>query len=92
MIAAPSTTSLKQAYNDEENVPNKLDNYHHIIDTIMQTVKNTFQINNSQEWKLVEENQNFTIYLKFENKFVWSSAKANIISPYEKVSCYGEKM
>lgn len=50
-----------------------------------------FQSNNDKEWKMVEENKNFTIYLKYEdNKFLWSRAEVEILNSIEKVHSFYE--
>lgn len=75
--------------NDETIENNKLQNYPKLIDHCIKMMKKMFQSNNDKEWRMVEENKNFTIYLKYEdNKFLWSRAEVEILNSIEKVHSF----
>lgn len=71
--------------NDQEITALKLVNYPKIIEDLAAEMKKAFK-NTDKEWKLVEENKNFSIHLKFDrNNNLWSRAEAEITTSVEKV-------
>lgn len=74
--------------NDQEISPLKLINYPKIIEDLASEMKKASN-GLEKEWKLVEDNKNFSILLKFDrNNHLWSKAEAEIMAPEEKVTFF----
>ena len=70
--------------------PHKTLTYHQIIENVIKMVKKSYMMNHDKEWKMLEENLNFSIYMKCDNSNnkVWSRAESDIICNIEKVNIY----